>query len=89
MTTGAFGWAGFTGGHRAYLRCFPDQDAALVVLANSAGPLLGPRRVGASSTTLLPDLLELLEVPALPPPAVRTRPTCRSEHSPDATDRCW
>ena len=68
----AFGWAGFTGGHRAYLRCFPDQDAALVVLANSAGPLLGPPGGSALFDALLPDLLELLEVPALPPPAVDT-----------------
>jgi CubicO group peptidase (beta-lactamase class C family) len=35
----AFGWSGFTGGHRAYLRCFPSQRAALVVLANCAGSL--------------------------------------------------
>jgi CubicO group peptidase (beta-lactamase class C family) len=37
----AFGWAGFTGGHRAYLRCFPRQEAALVVLTNCAGGLFG------------------------------------------------
>jgi CubicO group peptidase (beta-lactamase class C family) len=64
----AFGWAGFTGGHRAYLRCFPDQDAALVLLANSAGPLFGPPGGSALLDALLPDLLELLGVPALREP---------------------
>ena len=34
----AFGWAGFTGGHRAYLRCFPDHDAA-PGLAGRYGPI--------------------------------------------------
>ena len=43
----AFGWAGYTGGHRAYLRCFPDQDAALVVLANAAGPAASARPGGS------------------------------------------
>ncbi|WP_392542475.1 serine hydrolase domain-containing protein [Oryzobacter telluris] len=62
----AFGWAGYTGGHRAFLRCFPDQDAALVVLANSAGPLLGPPGGSALFDALLPDLLTVLGVPALP-----------------------
>jgi CubicO group peptidase (beta-lactamase class C family) len=68
----AFGWAGFTGGHRAYLRCFPDQDAALVVLANAAGPLFGPPGGSALFDDLLPDLLEHLDVPALTLPATDT-----------------
>ncbi len=67
----AFGWAGYTGGHRAYLRCFPEQDAALVVLASSAGPLFGPPGGSALFDALLPDLLELLGVPPLAAP-VRT-----------------
>ena len=65
----AFGWAGYTGGHRAFLRCFPDRDAAVVLLANSAGPLFGPPGGSALFDSLLPALLELLEVPALPAPA--------------------
>ena len=65
----AFGWAGYTGGHRAFLRCFPEQDAALVLLANSAGPLFGPPGGSALFDSLLPDLLELLAVPALGAPA--------------------
>jgi len=64
----AYGWAGFTGGHRAYLRCFPDQDAALVVLANAAGPLFGSAGGSALFDDLLPTLLERLGVPALPAP---------------------
>ena len=65
----AFGWAGYTGGHRAFLRCFPDQDAALVLLANSAGPLFGPPGGSALFDSLLPDLLEVLAVPALSAPS--------------------
>jgi CubicO group peptidase (beta-lactamase class C family) len=65
----AFGWAGYTGGHRAFLRCFPEQDAALVLLANSAGPLFGSPGGSALFDSLLPQLLDLLEVPALPAPA--------------------
>lgn len=65
----AFGWAGYTSGHRAYLRCFPDQDAALVVLTNAAGPLLGPPGGSAVFDAILPDLLEVLGVPPLRPPA--------------------
>ena len=66
----AFGWAGYTGGHRAYLRCFPDQDAALVVLANAAGPAASARPGGSALfDVLLPDLLEVLDVPPLPPPS--------------------
>ncbi len=45
----AFGWAGFTGGHRAYLRCFPDHDAALVVLASCRG---WPERPAPGSPTV-------------------------------------
>ncbi len=61
----AFGWAGYTGGHRAYLRCFPHEDAAVVVLANSAGPLFGPPGGSALFDDLLPELLSMLGVPAL------------------------
>lgn len=64
----AFGWAGFTGGHRAYLRCFPEHDAAMVLLANSAGGLFGPPGGSALFDALLTDVLDLLEVPALGPP---------------------
>lgn len=59
----AFGWAGYTGGHRAYLRCFPDQDAALVVLTNCAGPIFGPPGGSALFDALLPTLLDQLGVP--------------------------
>jgi CubicO group peptidase (beta-lactamase class C family) len=64
----AFGWAGYTGGHRAFLRCFPEQDAAVVVLANSAGSLFGPPGGSALFDALLPRLLELLQVPPLVEP---------------------
>ena len=37
----AFGWSGYTSGHLAFLRIFPEQDAALALLTNCAGPLLG------------------------------------------------
>jgi len=70
----AFGWAGFTGGHRAYLRCFPEQDAALVVLASSAGPMFGPPGGSALFDALLPALLEQLGVPALPEPGYDAEP---------------
>jgi len=69
----AFGWAGFTGGHRAYLRCFPDQDAALVLLGNAAGPLFGPPGGSALFDDLLDDLLDLLDVP-VPATADATAP---------------
>ena len=68
----AFGWAGLTAGHRAYLRCFPDQDAAVVLLTNAAGPLFGPPGGSALFDALLPEALALLGVPPLPshvPPA--------------------
>ena len=64
----AFGWAGFTEGHRAYLRCFPVQDAALVLLTNSAGPLFGPPGGSALFDALLGDVLDALGVPPLPEP---------------------
>lgn len=66
----AFGWAGFTGGHRAYLRCFPDQDGAVVLLANAAGPLFGPPGGSALFDDLLPDVLDL---PTCPPSLQRPR----------------
>lgn len=75
----AFGWAGYTGGHRAYLRCFPDQDAAVVVLANSAGPLFGPPGGSALFDDLLPRLLTVLGVPALGDPPDPAAPTPTSE----------
>lgn len=65
----AFGWAGFTGGHRAYLRCFPDQHAAMVLLANSAGSLFREPGGSALFDAILPEALELLGVPPLPDPA--------------------
>lgn len=65
----AFGWAGYTGGHRAYLRCFPAQDAAVVLLANSAGPLFGPPGGSALFDALLAEVLQVLEVPSPAPPA--------------------
>lgn len=73
----AFGWAGFTGGHRAYLRCFPEQHAALVVLVNAAGPLFGPPGGSALFDDLLPEVLDTLGVPPLAGPAVgaTSRPT--------------
>jgi CubicO group peptidase (beta-lactamase class C family) len=65
----AFGWAGYTAGHRAYLRCFPEQDAAVVLLAGSAGPLFGPPGGSALFDSLLPEALELLGVPPIGPAA--------------------
>jgi CubicO group peptidase (beta-lactamase class C family) len=64
----AFGWAGYTGGHRAFLRCFPEQEAAIVVVANAAGPLFGGPGGAALFDWLLPTALELLDVPPLTPP---------------------
>jgi hypothetical protein len=64
----AFGWAGFTQGHRAYLRCFPAQDAAMVLLTNGAGPLFGPPGGSALFDALLGDVLESLGVPPLREP---------------------
>ena len=61
----ALGWAGYTAGHRAYLRVFPEQDAALVLLTNAAGPLLGGSGGSALFDELLPRLLEALGVPPL------------------------
>jgi len=70
----AFGWAGYTGGHRAFLRGFPDQGAAVVVLANCAGPLFGPPGGSALFDALLPRLLDDLAVPPLPAPAYDATP---------------
>jgi CubicO group peptidase (beta-lactamase class C family) len=64
----AFGWAGYTAGHRAYLRCFPRQDAAVALMTNSAGPILGPPGGSALFDTVLPELLTMLGVPELAPP---------------------
>jgi len=70
----AFGWAGFTGGHRAYLRCFPGEAAAVALVANGAGPLFGPPGGSAMFDSLLPDLLELLGVPPLQEPEYSAAP---------------
>lgn len=64
----AFGWAGFTGGHRAYLRCFPAQEAALAVLTNGAGSLFHAPGGTALFDDLLGPALDKLGVPPLPPP---------------------
>ena len=56
-------------GTETFLRCFPEQNAALVVLANSAGSLFGPPGGSALFDALLPKLLDVLEVPPLPGPA--------------------
>jgi CubicO group peptidase (beta-lactamase class C family) len=61
-----FGWSGFTGGHRAYLRCFPDQRAAVVVLLNGAGPLFSAPGGSAAFDAIYPALLEIVGAPALP-----------------------
>lgn len=71
----AFGWAGFTGGHRACLRCFPDQHAAVVLLANSAGSLFREPGGSALFDAILPDVLDLLDVAPIPDPAYREPPT--------------
>jgi CubicO group peptidase (beta-lactamase class C family) len=63
-----FGWNGMTGGHRALLRCYPEQSAAVVLLANSAGSLFGGPGGSALFDELLPTALEELGVPALTPP---------------------
>ena len=71
----AFGWAGYTDGHRAFLRCFPEQDAALVLVTNSAGSLFGPPGGSALFDALLPALLEVLGVPPLPAPTYVAGPS--------------
>lgn len=48
----ATGWSGYTTGHRAYLRVLPEHDAAIVLLTNCAGPLLG----GAGGSALWDNL---------------------------------
>jgi len=77
----AFGWAGYTGGHRAFVRCFPEQDAAMVLLANSAGPLFGPPGGSALFDALLPRVLELLAVPPLAEPDYISTPRATAELS--------
>lgn len=67
----AFGWAGFTRGHRVFLRAFPRQRAAIVVLTNCAGGLLGGPGGAALFDEMLPELTELVGVPVLPDPAPR------------------
>ena len=47
----AFGWAGYTGGHRAFLRCFPEQDAALVFLPRTVQAHCSVLPVAARSST--------------------------------------
>ena len=64
----AFGWNGMTGGHRALLRCYPEQSTAVVLLANSAGSLFGGPGGSALFDELLPTVLEELGVPPLTPP---------------------
>ena len=64
----AFGWAGFTAGHRSFLRAFPRQDAAVVVLTSCAGGLFGGPGGAALFDDLLPDLLDQLDVPPLEDP---------------------
>jgi len=71
----ALGWAGYTAGHRAYLRVFPEQDAALVLLTNAAGPLLGGSGGSALFDDLLPHALAVLGVPAPGDPADARPPT--------------
>ena len=61
-----FGWSGFTGGHRAYLRCFPDQRAAVAVLLNGAGSLFAAPGGSAAFDAMYPTLLQLVGAPALP-----------------------
>ena len=47
---------------------FPNEDAALVLLTNSAGPLFGPPGGSAVFDDLLADVLALLGVPELTEP---------------------
>ena len=75
----AFGWAGYTDGQRTFLRCFPGQVAAVVLLTNSAGPLFGPPGGSAVFDSVLPQLLELLEVPPLAEPEYDAAPRPTSE----------
>ena len=75
----AFGWAGYTAGQRAFLRCFPNQNAALVLLTNSAGPLFGPPGGSALFDSLLPHVLELAGVPPLIEPSYDAEPQPTSE----------
>ena len=75
----AFGWAGYTDGQRAFLRCFPEQNVAVVLLTNSAGPLFGPPGGSAVFDSVLPQLLELLDVPPLTEPAYDAAPRPTSE----------
>lgn len=64
----AFGWMGYMAGHQSFLRCFPTQGAAVVLLTNSAGPMLGGCGGSAMFERLLPHVLAALDVPPLPPP---------------------
>ncbi len=69
----AFGWFGYLPGHQTFIRCFPDQGAAVVLLTNCAGPLLGGGGGAAMFASLLPTLLEALGVPPLPRPRLPDR----------------
>ena len=62
-------------GHRAYLRVYPEQDAALVLLTNAAGPLLGGSGGSALFDDLLPRALGALGVPAPGAPDDGREPT--------------
>ena len=82
----AFGWSGYTSGHLAFLRIFPEQDAALALLTNCAGPLLGGAGGSAVFDHVAPACWRLLGVgaPVLPSggAGARSRPwrVLRSGH---------
>lgn len=65
----AVGWNGYTSGHRAMLRIYPEAKAALVLLTNGAGPLFGGAGGTALFDELLPTCTQALGVPAVEPPA--------------------
>ncbi|MEA2217435.1 MAG: hypothetical protein QOJ35_61 [Solirubrobacteraceae bacterium] len=61
----AVGWNGSTLGHHAAVRIYPEQQAALALVTNSAGPLFG----GAGGAALLDDILPVaLQSLGVPPP---------------------
>jgi len=71
----ALGWSGYTAGHRAYLRVFPEQGAAMALLTNAAGPLLGGSGGSALFDVSYPRVLEALGVPRPGDPADGCAPT--------------